>query len=236
MKATDDDELVDTELYQSAVGSLLYLSTKTRPDIAYAVGNVARFSSKPSKVHWIAVKRIMRYLNGTLDYGLMYRCTGDIAGYSDADWAGDHDDRKSTSGFVFMMSGAVISWNSKKQTCVALSTAEVEYIALAKAAQESIWLQRLLGDMGECLINPMTIFEDNQSTIAMTKNPQFHGRAKHIDIKFHFIREQVTAKTVELKYCRSSDMIADMMTKGLCKGQFAKLRSKSGIVDISNCE
>ena len=236
VKATDDDELVDTELYQSAVGSLLYLSTKTRPDIAYAVGNVARFSSKPSKVHWISVKRIMRYLNGTLDYGLMYHCTGDIAGYSDADWAGDHDDRKSTSGFVFMMSGAVISWNSKKQTCVALSTAEAEYIALAKAAQESIWLQRLLGDMGECLITPMTIFEDNQSTIAMTKNPQFHGRAKHIDIKFHFIREQVTAKTVELKYCRSSDMIADMMTKGLCKGQFAKLRSMSGIVDISNCE
>ena len=236
VKAVDDDELVDTEMYQSAVGSLLYLSTKTRPDIAYAVGNVARFSSKPSKVYWIAVKRIMRYLNGTLDHGLMYRCTGDIAGFSDADWAGDHDDRKSTSGFVFMMSGAVISWNSKKQTCVALSTAEAEYIALAKAAQESIWLQRLLGDMGECLINPITIFEDNQSTIAMTKNPQFHGRAKHIDIKFHFIREQVIAKTVELKYCRSSDMIADMMTKGLCKAQFVKLRSMSGIVDISNCE
>ena len=90
--------------------------------------------------------------------------------------------------------------------------------------------------MGEHLTNPMTIFEDNQSTIAMTKNPQFHGRPKHIDIKFHFIREQVIAKTVELKYCRSSDMIADIMTKGLCKVQFAKLRSMSGIVNISNCE
>ena len=157
----------------------------------------------------------MRYLNGTLDYGLLYRCTDDIAGFSDADWAGDHDDRKSTSGFVFMIRGAVISWNSKKQTCVALSTAEAEYIALAKAAQESIWLQRLISDMGEHLTNPMTIFEDNQSTIAMTKNTQFDGRAKHIDMKFHFIREQVIAKTVELKYCRSSDMIADMMTKGL---------------------
>ena len=141
VKATDDDELVDTELYQSVVGSLLYLSMKTRPDIAYAVGNVARFSSKQSKIHWIAVKRIMRYLNGTLDYGLLHHCTDDIAGFSDADWAGDHDDRKSTPGFVFMISGAAISWNSKKHTCVALSTAEAEYIALAKAAQEPIWLQ-----------------------------------------------------------------------------------------------
>ena len=138
-----------------------------------------------------------------------------------------------------MITGAAISWNSKKQICVALSTAEAEYIALAKAAQESIWLQRLLSDMGEHLTNPMMIFEDNQSTIAMTKNSQFHGRAKHIDIKFHFIREQVMAKTVELKYCRSSDMIVDMivdmMMKGLCKVQFTKLRSMSGIVNISNC-
>ena len=236
VKATDDDELVDTKFYQSAVGSLLYLSTKTRPDIAYAVENVARFSSKPSKIHWMAVKRIMRYLNETLDYGLLYHCTDDIAGFSDADWAGDHDDRKSTSGFVFMISGAVISWNSKKQTCVALSTAEAEYIALAKAAQESVWLQRLLSDMGEHLTNPMTIFEDNQSRTAMTKNPVSWKSEAHIDIKFHFIREQAIGKTAELKYCRSSEMIADMMTKGLCKVQFAKLRSMYGIVNISNCE
>ena len=120
------DNLLDQELYQSAVGSLLYLSTKTRPDIAYAVGNVARFSSKPIQTHWIAVKRIMRYLNGTPDFWLLYLANGNIAGFSDADWAGDHDDRRSTSGFVFMMSGAAISWNSKKQTCVALSTAETE--------------------------------------------------------------------------------------------------------------
>ena len=113
VKATDGDDLIDQELYQSAVGSLLYLSTKTRPDITYAVGAAARFSSQPSQAHWVAVKRLMRYLSGTLDYGLLYGYNDTIAGFSDADWAGDCNDRKSTSGFVFMLSGAAISWNSK---------------------------------------------------------------------------------------------------------------------------
>ena len=124
-----------------------------------------------------------------------------------------------------MMSGAAISWNSKKQTCVALSTAEAEYIALAKAAQELIRLHQLLIDTNENSVNPMTIFEDNQSTIAMTRNPQHHGRAKHLDIKFHYIREMVTMNKIELKYYKSDEMIADMLTKGIGKIQFAKLRN-----------
>ena len=142
VKAVDEDDMFD----QSAVGSLLYLSTRTRPDITYAVSSVARFTSKPTKQHWTAAKRIFRYLNGTISFRLLYskdkekECTG----YSDADWAGDLNDRKSTSGFVFKLSGAAISWRSKKQSCVALSTAEAEYIALASAAQESVWLQELL--------------------------------------------------------------------------------------------
>ena len=236
IKGKDGDQLVDQELYQSAVGSLLYLSTKTQPDIAFAVGNVARFSSKPTKFHWTAVKRIMRYLSGTLDHGLLYQNGDSITGYSDADWAGDQNDRKSTSGFVFMMSGAAVSWNSKKQTCVALSTAEAEYIALSKAAQESIWLQRLIMDMNEILSSPIIIFEDNQSTITMTKNNQHHGRAKHIDIKYHFIREMVTMNKIELKYCRSDEMIADILTKGMSKIQFEKLRNLIGLIDVSDCE
>ena len=121
----------------------------------------------------------MRYLNGTPDFRLLYLANDNIAGFSDVDWAGDHDDRKSTSGSVFMMSGAAISWKSKKQICVALSTAKAEYTALAKAAQESITLHWLLTDMNENSVDPMTIFEDNQSMIAMTNNPQPHGRAKH---------------------------------------------------------
>ena len=134
-----------------------------------------------------------------------------------------------------MMSGAAVSWNSKKQTCVGLSTAEAEYIALAKAAEELIRLHQLLMDMYENSVNPMTIFEDNQSTIAMTRNPQHHGRAKHVDIKFHYIREMVTMNKIELKYYKSDEMIADMLTKGIGKIQFAKLRNMIGLRNISDC-
>ena len=121
----------------------------------------------PTQTHWIAVKRKMRYLNETPDFGLLYLANDNIIGFSDADWDGDHDDRKSTSGFAFMMSGTAISWNNKKQICVTLSTAEAEYIVLAKEYQESI--QRLLMDMNETSVNPMTRFEDNQPMIALTK-------------------------------------------------------------------
>ena len=140
IKATEDDECVDQQLYQSAVGSLLYLSTATRPDITYAVSNVAKYSAKPTKHHWIAVKRILRYLKGTLNYSLFYSKGGatECVGFSDSDWGGDLHDRKSTSGYLFQISGAAVSWRSKKQTCVALSTAEAEYMALASAAQEAM--------------------------------------------------------------------------------------------------
>ena len=126
----------------------MYLSGWTRPDIAFAVGNVARFCSNPMREHWTAKKRIIRYLKGTTSYGLEYSRNGDdksiLSGYSDADWAGDINDRKSTSVYLFMMSGAAKSWKSRKQTCVALSTAEAEYVALASAAQEAAWMRQLL--------------------------------------------------------------------------------------------
>ena len=151
LKATEDSELFDTTLYQSAVGMLLYLSGWTRPDITFAVSNVARFCSKPTKEHWVAVKHILRYLKGTINYGLMYSNNDEnddtIIGYSDADWAGDANDRKSTSGYLFMMSGAPVSGKSKKQTCVALSTAEAEYVALAYVTQEVTWLRELFKDL-----------------------------------------------------------------------------------------
>ena len=155
------------------------------------MSNVAKFCAKPMEQHWVAVKRILRYLKGTQKYGLLYkRNDSDCVGFSDADWGGDLDDRKSTSGYVFKVGGTAISWRSKKQASVALSTAEAEYIALASAAQESsLWLQQLLADLLKEPTKPMVIFEDNQSAICMAKNPQFHGRSKHIAIKHHFIRE-----------------------------------------------
>ncbi len=178
-KAVDSKELFDQNIYQSAVGCLLYLSTSTRPDISFAVSNVAKYSSEPTRKHWTAVKRILRYLMGTATLGLMYtaRSPDDLHGYSDSDWAGDLDDRKSTSGYMFLLSGAPVSWRSKKQTTVALSTAEAEYIALCYASQEATWLRQLISEI-KCESSQATVlYQDNQAAICMAKIGQHHGRA-----------------------------------------------------------
>ena len=145
---------------------------------------------------------------------------------------GDVDDRKSTSGYLFQVNGSAISWKSKKQTCVALSTSEAEYIALSSAVQESIWLRQLVSELTSLSGKQIVIYEDNQSTIAMTHNPQFHGRSKHIDIKYHFVREHVNLGDIELKYCHSEDMTADMLTKGLSRENFCKLREQAGLIQL----
>ena len=173
-------------MYQAVVGSLLYLSTKTRPDIAFAVTSAARFCASPTKEHWTAVKRILRYLNGSRQLGLLYRANTlneEITGFSDADWAGDVGDRKSTSGYVFLLGGAAVSWKSAKQTTVALSTAEGDYIALSTASQGAIWFQRLMSDLSKKIFQEIIIYEDDQSTICLAKNQTVHERTRHIDIR-----------------------------------------------------
>ena len=189
----EDDEPLDQQSYQSLIGSLMYLATCTRPDIAFAVGTLARFSSKPNAVHWKGAKRVLRYPRGTTNFGIVFR--GDDLGgpiaYSDADWAGDVGDRKSTSVYVFSIAGGPVSRRSRKQDTVTLSTAEAEYVALSSAAQECVWMRRLSTELGNPLRAPTIVKGDNQSCIAMAKNPQYHGRAKHIDIKHHFVRELV---------------------------------------------
>ena len=191
----------------------------------------ARFCSNPTIQHLTAVKRILRYLRGTTHYGLLYERSDskELIGYSDADWGGDKNDCKSTSGFVFQIGGTAITWQSKKQTCVALSTAEAEYVALAGTAQEAVWLKHLYQELAHSPDKPVLIKEDNQAAIAISKNPQYHGRVKHIGIKYHFIREQVCNRNVELEYCPTSAMIADMLTKGLGRVQLQKLRELAGI-------
>ena len=229
----ESGEKCDQQLYQAAVGSLLYLSVWTRPDIAYAVGNVAKFCSDPSKEHSTAVKRIFRYLQGTTNSGLSYVRSNksSCVGFSDSDWAGDPNDRKSTSGYMFMIGSAPVSWRSKKQLCVALSSAEAEYVALSSAAQEAIWIRQLLSEIfGKS--DQILIYEDNQSAIQMAKNPQFHGRSKHIAIRYHFIRDTVNKKCVALEYCPTDKMTADMLTKGLGKEQLSKLRSQAGVCEF----
>ena len=169
--------IVNQELYQSAVGKLLYLSIGTKPDIAFAVSTAFKFTAKPTEQHWKAVKHILRYIArpSILDYIFTKGGSIDCNGFSDADWAGDIDDRKSTSGYLFIVSGGPFSWRSRKQTCVALSTAKAEYMSLTLAAQEAIWLNRLLAELQSQLepSKPATLYEDNQSAICMTKMPNF---------------------------------------------------------------
>ena len=162
--ATSQVEPVNQAEYQSAVGSLMDLAVSTRPDIAFAVNSLARFNSNPPNDHWKALKRVLRYLKGTSNVGILFKQDGSdkCIGYSDADWAGDTTDRKSTFGYIFMLSGGPISWSSKKQKCVALSTAEAEYVALSGAAQECLWLRQLEKELECSSDGPTLIYEDNQ--------------------------------------------------------------------------
>lgn len=175
VKLVKDDQhskKVDPIQYQSMVGSLLHAARATRPDIAHAVGIVSKFNGEPTVAHLTAVKRIFRYLKGTLDLALHYEATGKrLLSYSDADWANDLDNRHSKTGNVFLMSGGAVSWLSQKQSTVALCTAEAEYLALGSATHEAIWLRQLLADLKFDVSTPLEILEDNQGTIAMAKNP-----------------------------------------------------------------
>ena len=159
----------------------MYLATCTRPDIAYAVGTLARFCSKPNQSHWTAAKHVLRYLRGTSNFGILFGGNDTCApvGYSDADWAGVIEDRKSTSGYIFCIAGGPVLWRSKKQDTVSILTAEAECVALSSAAQECVWMRRLNLELENSQDGPTTIMEDNQSCIAMAKNSQYHGKAKH---------------------------------------------------------
>ena len=231
---TDEEEAFDKNLYQQAIGCLTYISTATRPDISAAVGVLSSYMSNPSKEHWNGVKRLLRYIKGTINYGLKFKANesdglnenGDeLYGYSDANWAGDVDSRRSTSGYVFKVANCTVSWSSKKQASVTKSTTEAEYVALSQATQEAIWMRKLLSDIGCKSEEPTTMYEDNQGAIEISKNAKFHNRAKHIDVRFHFIREKVSTNEVKVVYLSTEDMLADIMTKGLTKKRFQRLRS-----------
>jgi hypothetical protein len=228
-KATKED----VKWYQRAVGSLMYAMLGTRPDIAYAVSVVSRFAANPDQSHKAAVTRILRYLRKTVNYVLVFKGTlSDLAGYTDADWAGDLSTRRSTSGFIFSVGSAVISWSSKLQPSVALSTCEAEYIGQTNATKEAIWLKRLLDEVRPELglqAQATVIYCDNQGAIALAKNPQFHARTKHIDIQHHFVREKVNEGLVQLKYIDTNEQVADGLTKALDKARFERFRRDIGL-------
>ncbi|XP_065623228.1 secreted RxLR effector protein 161-like [Quercus suber] len=220
---------IDPTLYRSMIGSLLYL-TASRPDIAFSVGVCARFQAAPKESHLTAVKQIIRYVNGTSDYGIWYTKDSNecLVGYSDADWAGCIDDRKSTSGGCFYLGNNLISWMSKKQNSVSLSTTEAEYIAAGSCCAQLLWMRKLLHDYGISQ-DTMCVFCDNTSAINLSKNPVQHSKSKHIEIRYHFIRDLAEDKTVCLEFINTDNQKADIFTKPLDGPRFESLHKTIGV-------
>ena len=184
----------------------------------------------PAKLHWEAAKRVVRYLKGTKDLELTYGVTDTgIVGYTDADHASQYH-RHSISGYAFLINGGEVSWSSKRQPIVALSTTEAEYVATAHLVKEVLWLRAFLGEIMRPLSTPTTFNCDNQSAIALTKDGQFHTRTKHIDLRFHFIREAITNETITMAYCLTQSMVANILTKPLIRGRTKEHTGSLGLL------
>jgi hypothetical protein len=235
LSKTSSAPLVDATHYRSIVGSLRYL-VNSRPDLAFSVGYVSRFMEAPTTEHLTAVKRILRYVAGTLHYGCFYKREKEasLVGYSDSDLAGDVDTRKSTSGIFFFLGNNVITWQSQKQKVVALSSCEAEYIAATTAACQGVWLARLLAELKGRKPATINLKIDSQSAIQLSKNPVFHDRSKHIDTRYHFIRDCIEENRVTLEFIGTKDQLADILTKALGREQFCELRSRLGVIDVQN--
>lgn len=233
LSSDDTSALVDQKLYRSMIGSLLYLCA-SRPDIAFSVHACARFQAKPRMNHLLALKRIIKYVNGTLGHGIWYTrgSESQLYGFTDADWAGNIDTRKSTSGGCFYVGNNLTTWLCKTQNSVSLSTAEAEYIAAGSCCTQLMWMRQMMSDYGieqQC----MTLYCDNMSAIQMSKNPVFHSRTKHIDIRHHYIRELVNKKLVSLEHVRTLANRADILTKPLDVARFETLRREIGVCSMN---
>ena len=219
--------------YASAIGSLMYAAIGTRPDIAFAVQTLSQFTTNPGPAHWTALKRVFRYLAGTRDLRITYGPADyteiRFTGYSDADFAANPDDRKSISGYVFYLAGGAIAWSSKKQSTTALSSTEAEYTAISHATRQVIWLRYLFEGLSFKQSEATLLFGDNQSTIALTRDAQYHARSKHFDVQNHFVREKVEDEIIELYYCPTDEMVADIFTKALPRPKHHKFTTEMGL-------
>ena len=231
----DTGNLLDTTLfdYSALVGSLMYLAVCTRPDLSQAVGALARYSANPMTEHWDAALGVVRYLSSTSSKGIIFSCNNgmcELSGYCDADFAGDIDTRRSTTGYVFKLAGGAISWSSRLQPTVAASTTEAEYMAASNATKEGLWLRKLLTDLGKPL-KPIVIQSDNQAAISLLKNPITSMRSKHIDVIHHLARERVVRGEVVFSYVNTADNVADMLTKPLLELKFLACCKGMGMSD-----
>ena len=226
--------------YQSAMGSIVYAMVCTRPDIAQAVGVVSQFVVNPRHPHWTDVKQIFCYLKGTIDHGLCFTRSINnggqdnlkLVGFCDSNWTGDIDSRRSTTGYLFLMPNGCISWNSKRQSTIALSFTKVEYMAATQAIKEAIWLCRLMKDMDYPQTRPTVLFGDNQGCISLTKNPIYHARTKHIEIHHHFVSEKVDTGEIEMVYCPTTEMTTDVLSKGPTQVKHDQFKAGMGVVQI----
>ena len=230
----EGEKSVDPKVYRSMIGSLLYLCA-SRPDIMLSVCMCARFQAAPKECHLLAVKRILRYLVHTPSLGLWYPkgATFDLLGYSDSDWAGDKVDRKSTSGACQLLGRSLVSWASKKQNSISLSTAEAEYIAAASCCAQLLWMKQTLRDY-RVVHTKVPLLCDNESAIKIANNPVQHSRTKHIDIRHHFIRDHVARGDIEIAHVSTNHQLADIFTKPLDEARFCELRRELGILDPKN--
>lgn len=220
--------------YREVVGSLIFAATAARPDIAYITNILSRRLHKWGAVHWNAAKRVLRYLKKTKSNGLQYKFDDNdlhLTGYSDFDYAGDMDTRRSTTGYIFKNGDAAITWRTQLQKCVTCSTAEAEYLAASEATKEAIWLRGLLQEIGE-KVTTIKLFVDNQSALKLIKNPVFHHRTKHIDIRYHFVREKFSEGVIDVNYVNTKLQIADIFTKALAQNDFIRLRNLLGMISI----
>jgi len=224
---------VDAKTYQSALGGLMYAMLAVCPDLAYAVGALSKHTACPGQSHFAALKRVYRYLRGTTDTRLIYRKTSEMSllGYVDADWAGDVNDRRSISGYTFVTAGAAISWSSKKQPSVTLSSTEAEYMAAAAAAKEATWLKLLFSEIEPSLSRtPVKLLIDNQLAMSLAKNATFHDQMKHIAIRHHYIREKVDEGEIVLEYLLTAEQVADVLTKPLSREKHIRFIEGMGLI------
>ena len=220
--------------YNEAIGSVLWPAVVSRPDVAYAVGILSQFIQNPGPAHWEGLKRIINYLNTTKTYWLTYG-GGDkegVEGCCDADWAGQKD-WHSISGYAFILGNGVITWSSKKQHIIALSSTESEYIAQTHAAKEAMWLKAFLEEVNGAKGRPVEIHCDNQGAIALAKDNKFHACTKHIDLRYHFLREAVEDQKISFSYIPTEDNVADIFTKALPRPKFVQLVGKLGLGELT---
>jgi Reverse transcriptase (RNA-dependent DNA polymerase) len=220
-------KLLDPHLYRSTVGALQY-ATVTRPDLTFAVNKASQFMCEPTDHHWHMVKRILRYIKGTIHHGLSFQPASQLAlhAYSDADWAGCPDDRRSTTGFAVYFGPNLISWSSKKQPTVSRSSTEAEYRSMTVTASELTWISSLLQELQFPMTQAPTLWCDNLGATFLASNPVYHARTKHIELDYHFVREKIENKQLQVKFICSADQIGDFFTKALGRTRFQLLRTK----------